>query len=127
VEKGKSLIMKVPCFQCFGHGFWSTQKCGVCNGTGHIDTEMVCECGRPAIEYAGDTITCASSVCHDKAIAQIPTNIDPLEVGHKDIAVKFGDYCRCDLIPGIHASYECRMKQLAHDDCWGPYMGNMVN
>ena len=115
--------MRVNCFACFGHGFQSAQLCGVCNGTGHIDTEMVCECGRPATEYEGDTIVCINEACHSKAIANahVKANVrrlttrvdpvDPLEVGDNLQQT----YCHCAMIPGIHTEYECRMKAYCED------------
>ena len=44
--------------------------CFLCNGTGEVNTEHICECGRPAIKQAGNELVCYSTVCKEKSLAR---------------------------------------------------------
>jgi RecJ-like exonuclease len=65
--------MKVPCFECKGHGFVSNYACFICGGKGKLDTDIVCNCGRPGIRQAGAEIVCASLECYNRAIKPVET------------------------------------------------------
>jgi hypothetical protein len=60
--------MRIPCPQCQGHGFNSHLPCVLCDGRSFVDSEQVCDCGRPAVRIAGDSLVCFSAYCYDKAI-----------------------------------------------------------
>lgn len=121
--------MRVPCFNCFGHGFWSHQICGVCAGSGHLDNELKCHCGRPAIKHAADTVVCSLQACYEKAVAEASGRQRPIAGGFVPLSRVHVDnsFCTCAMIPGIHHEYECRMKAFTEDESLWPLTGQMVN
>ena len=42
--------------------------CDMCDGEGFVDTECVCECGRPAVRVIADTMTCTKWECIELAL-----------------------------------------------------------
>ena len=63
--------MKVRCPYCRGFGSHNGIPCDRCMN-GMVDTESICECGRPAIHQAGAELVCASDKCAEKALKPIP-------------------------------------------------------
>lgn len=60
--------MIVDCHNCMGIGFDGDFKCKVCLGDRVLDTEAVCECGRPAVRWAGAMMVCSEEECYTLAM-----------------------------------------------------------
>ena len=69
--------MNVPCPICFGKVYILTSArladpvCPMCGGTGQIDPDMICDCGRPAVRAVADTFVCGEDACYDAALAPL--------------------------------------------------------
>jgi len=70
--------MIVKCPTCHGFPFaiasgnqhFQDWPCQMCLGSGKVDNEHVCYCGRPAIRQVGDTLICSSDECVDKVLGK---------------------------------------------------------
>lgn len=66
-----------PCPTCRGRGVndvfarISSPNCNMCNGSGKVDGDNVCRCGRPAVILIGDTLTCTRVACQDVVLGKV--------------------------------------------------------
>lgn len=67
-----------PCPICRGRAFEVNPRshaiggCSTCNGTGRVDIEHRCMCGRPAVIPIADTVVCTRKECSDRALGIVP-------------------------------------------------------
>lgn len=81
--------MKSPCPMCQGrqlttpHARIKSFPCWYCNGTGEVDPDFSCECGRPAVVQMGDRRLCCSIDCNNRVAAELKTKeASKLNVDH---------------------------------------------
>lgn len=44
------------------------QPCNFCGGAGQVDTDVVCNCGRPAVVKVKDTFVCTRLECQKEVV-----------------------------------------------------------
>jgi hypothetical protein len=68
--------MKQVCPNCKGRFVLKafSQKgenpCELCDGTGFVNPDYVCECGRPGMKTAGAVVVCTQEQCFERATAE---------------------------------------------------------
>lgn len=62
---------------CHGHKFsinprsHRIEACLTCDGTGSVNTEYRCRCGRPAVRPVADTVVCTRQECTNRALGLV--------------------------------------------------------
>lgn len=69
--------MNTPCPVCRGIKFWVNPRmntidaCTTCDGTGSVNPEYRCGCGRPAVRPIADEVVCTRDECMAKAMGLV--------------------------------------------------------
>jgi hypothetical protein len=60
----------VKCYECFGHKFTGNLKCAICDGKGTLDTDKICQCGRPVCRERNNIGICWTLTCELRVTAK---------------------------------------------------------
>jgi hypothetical protein len=70
--------MKRRCPNCLGYKFLVSPRvhmkvadCVMCMGTGFVNPDYVCKCGRPGLRQVADQIVCTANRCADDAMGVV--------------------------------------------------------